>query len=504
MREEGGEDMGFLKAVYELGKVELGSKNKNAESYFSDIDSFLQLPMPIIEDDQRQGREIRIWLNVRDRNAKCLEVTGIAKIDLKDYLNSNDSDKINETKQKMLYREPPGSSTQWRYSPVYKLGKATANPNGALLGKSGTWRDDNDSRYYKLYKTVLKPLEDIGVFSRGSADLIMSELEEKADRIAELWKDKKRSYILVFGINDNGNFLYPGELEIFRNHFKSRLEQNIGGKMSATCSLCHAKAEYGANLDKIFKFSTFDKESFLPGIKDGYGVREKVFPLCDDCISVMSMGREVLDGRFLDRQTIPKMNIYVVPELIFGNADLDDVAVNVENFIKSGLKKAERLFSYLAKQDEILVYHFVFWEENQAQEQLHVMVEDVPPSRLKCLERLWQETYKVLLWKDAGKTEFRPGDIGVDLDQAFKTIYSTLISLSGKDEADKNIMRKRIINIISKLLGGKTVDVEFVKQLMVSRFAGLFADTQWIRYGHWEIRKMMAVLEFLGKVNGRR
>jgi CRISPR-associated protein Csh1 len=164
----------------------------------------------------------------------------------------------------------------------------------------------------------------------------------------------------------------------------------------------------------------------------------------------------------------------------------------------------ERLFSYLAKQDEILVYHFVFWEENQAQEQLHVMVEDVPPSRLKCLERLWQETYKVLLWKDAGKTEFRPEDIGVDLDQAFKTVYSTLISLSGKDEADKNIMRKRIINIISKLLGGKTVDVEFVKQLMVSRFAGLFANTQWIRFGHWELRKMMAVLEFLGKVNDWR
>lgn len=71
--------------------------------------------MPIIEDDQRQGREIRIWLNVRDRDAKCLEVTGIAKIDLKDYLNSSDADKINETKQKILYRESPGSST----CPVY-------------------------------------------------------------------------------------------------------------------------------------------------------------------------------------------------------------------------------------------------------------------------------------------------------------------------------------------------------------------------------------------------
>ena len=64
----------------------------------------------------------------------------------------------------------------------------------------------------------------------------------------------------------------------------------------------------------------------------------------------------------------------------------------------------------------------------------------------------------------------------VDLDQAFRTIYSTLIVLSGKDDADKNIMRNRIINIIGRLLGGKDVDVAFIKQLMVSRFPGLFSQ----------------------------
>ena len=288
--------MGFLNALYELGKMEPGSKDD--QSYFSDIDNFLQLPMPIVEDEQRQGREIRIWLNVRDKDTKCLEVTGIEKIDSKDYINSNDPDKVNETKRKFLYK------TTWhQYSMelllVYKLGKATSNPTSALLGQNGMWKEDSDSRYFKLYKKVLKPLEDVGVFSKESADLIMSKLVENVDRITELWRDKKRSYILVFGVNDNGRFLYPGELEIFRDHFRSRLEQNIGGKMSTICSLCHNKAKSGANLDKVFKFSTFDKPSFLPGIKDK-GVREKVFPLCDDCISVLSMGREVLNSRFLD------------------------------------------------------------------------------------------------------------------------------------------------------------------------------------------------------------
>ena len=117
---------------------------KDDQSYFSDIDNFLQLPMPIVEDEQRQGREIRIWLNVRDKDTKCLEVTGIEKIDSKDYINSNDPDKVNETKRKFLYK------TTWhQYSMelllVYKLGKATSNPTSALLGQK--WNVEGGQRF---------------------------------------------------------------------------------------------------------------------------------------------------------------------------------------------------------------------------------------------------------------------------------------------------------------------------------------------------------------------
>ena len=113
--------------------------------------------------------------------------------------------------------------------------------------------------------------------------------------------------------------------------------------------------------------------------------------------------------------------------------------------------------------------------------------------------------HSVLLWNKAKNPVFNPKDMGVDLDQAFRTIYSTLIVLSGKDDADKNIMRNRIINIIGRLLGGKDVDVAFIKQLMVSRFPGLFSNSQWVnRFGFSELRKMMAILEFLNRANNGR
>ena len=52
----------------------------------------------------------------------------------------------------------------------------------------------------------------------------------------------------------------------------------------------------------------------------------------------------------------------------------------------------------------MLVFHFVFWELLQAQERVHLMVEDVPPSRLKQLEAVWIETAELFGIRGERKT----------------------------------------------------------------------------------------------------
>jgi CRISPR-associated protein Csh1 len=64
-------------------------------------------------------------------------------------------------------------------------------------------------------------------------------------------------------------------------------------------------------------------------------------------------------------------------------------------------------------------------------------------------------------------------------------------------------MRSQIISIIGKLLGGEKIDVHGIKQLMVSRFTGLFANPEWIKFGNIELRKMIAITEFINKTNRR-
>ncbi len=490
--------MGFINAVKELGELEA---RKSEGSGSDELDNYLQLPMPIIENEEKKGKVIRIWLDVEDRDHNPLEVRGISKIDLVDYLAGGLE--ADEQKRRYLYRDPVGSNVSWVFSPIYKLGKGEPDGAAKLIGEDGDWCSDTKSRFFKMEHRVLADYEKEDFWGEGSTERVMKALELQVDRIAELWNDKKRSYLLLFGIDDGGVFRYPGEISAFRGYFQAKLENNLGNGTSSSsgkCALCGGSGSM-VNLDKVFKFATFDKVSFLPGASGGKGVKEKVFPVCGDCFAALSRGRQVLDASFLDGRTIPGLKIFVVPELLSGANRLDMASTHTREFIRKGIAVEKQLFRKLARQDESLVFHFIFWEKNQAQERLHLMVEDVPPSRLKRLETLWTECHRVFLWNSYEEPVFDPKN--VTLDQGIRTTYAVLSSLAGKSDQDKSVMRERTLGILGRLLGGERVDVREVKQLMVSRFPGLFSDTEWLRFGGTNLRKMAAILDFLTRSNGR-
>lgn len=492
--------MGFISAVKDLGELEI---RKFAGSRSDELDNYLQLPLPMIQDEERAGKVIRIWLDVDDPAHAPLDVKEIYKIDLVDYMPGALPEE--EQKRRYLYRDPVGSNVNWSFSPIYKLGKAESDAANKLAGEDFQWELDKKSRFYKMKHRVLADFENEGVFTKGSTELIMEALVSQVNKISELWSNKKCSYLLLFGIyNRIGNlFLYPGDIASFKDYFKKKLKFSLTKSASSTSGKCSICGEGGPmlNIDKIFKFATFDKISFLPGANGEKGSEEKVFPVGESCFAALSRGREVLDGSFLDVRTISGIKIYVIPELLLGINKLGMVSQNTQNFIKGGISVEKQLFRKLARQDNSLVFHFLFWEKNQAQERLHLMIEDVPPSHLKRLEALWSECHKIFLEDNpkgqAGESE------NATLDQGIRTTYGALSSLAGKSDQDKSVMKERTLGILGRLLGGDQVDVREVKQLMVSRFPGLFSDSKWLRFGGRELRKMAAVLDFLSRSNGR-
>lgn len=507
--------MGFLQAVYSLGQM---ASEAYKTSPLADIINFLQLPYPLPKEENESKNEkvyaIRVWLDAADNYAEVLNIKGIAYIDRIEYRAIGDEDvKEVKIKERCLYREPVGRNVSWRFTPLYKLGKGSKDPYKKLVGEKGVWQSDKECRFYKLYHNLLKDYEKSGYFTEGSTDIIMADLVARIDRIVEFWSDSKISCFLIFGLKDVDRFLYPGEIATFVNYFREKLAPSTlnnackdkKSKYMASCALCKKAGQEVETLDKVFKFATFDKTNFLPGIIKASGIEEKVFPICKACYEVLSAGKEEMEIRFVNFNTIPNISLYVIPEIISDKQEVFQMAAEqTKNFLKNGVRNETQLFKSLSRHGEGLVFHFLFAEINQAQLIIHSLVEDVPPTHLRKLQDLWTETCKAFSY------DTDVSDKKCSLDTAISQIIAVFMSLAGKSEQDKKVMKDKVISVISGLLNGEAAGTKEVKALIVSRLAGLINDPDWLRPsdkdempGRQKLKGMAEVTDFLYRVNRR-
>lgn len=508
--------MGFLQAVYSLGKI---ASQRNENSPLADIFNFLQLPYPLTESNNSDSTKdnnsiyvIRVWLKATECSSEVLDIQGISRIDRIEY-EAIGADE-NEIKERCLYRDPVGRNVSWRFSPLHKLGIVRKDPLKNLLGDDEDWIKNNKCTFYKIYSRVLKDYEDSGYFSTDSTKRVMADLTANVNKIVEYLSDKKSPHILLFGLEHGDTFLYPGEIPAFVEYFKNKLKPdselesgtNNETDKSAYCALCGKTECKQVTLDKVFKFATFDKPGFLPGIKDGAGIKEKVFPICEGCYEILSVGKEEMETRFENNSVIPisKHLLYVIPEVVFDQKEyLRKASKYTKDFLTKGIRHEQSLFNSLARHEEGLVYHFLFGEINQAQLIIHSFVEDVPPTHLKRLEESWIKTCQAFSGSSEPDKSWR-----YSLDVAFKQIFAVLLSIAGKREQDQKVMKDKVIAIMSALLNGERVETYELKSIIVSRLAGLFNDPDWLkpkgmnsRPGRIKIKGMAEVVDFLGRAN---
>lgn len=489
--------MGFLNAVRALGEL----------SSISGWEAYLKFPLEKSSSRQSTKKKnkngtndghkiIRVWLDVKDPYDTQLEVRGVKKIDLIDYKTDPGM------KLKYLYRDRVGANVFWGFTPIFKMGKpkkdVTARKS-ALVGESGNWQQEQKSVFYKLQYRLLSDYETCEVFSPESVDKIMSYLDKHVDQIVDLF-DGNGSFIMVFGVSDGGQYLFPGEIPAFVSYFQEKLLRHVqkGNNdkvIKKNCFCCNKSTHNPATLDKVFKFATFDKVNVLPGLNKNNELN--VQPVCEDCLQLLVAGREKIEREFADKSTIRGLIIWLIPEVIeFGQTEgylkkaLDKL--NVENKGATGMgKESERRFFHrLTKQDKSLVFHFLFWERLNAQERVHLMVEDVPPSRLARLEKTW---CRVL------------DNLGLDwdrkLDTAFSILYSACMALSGQSNEDKLVMRDFVIKLIGKLLKGEILPVQSYKAMFVRRVPKLVFDSDTWSNVRFATRKAQLVVEFMDQIN---
>ena len=408
-------------------------------------DDRLSLPLGKLS----QGKEafvMRIWLEVADPQRIPLEVCGIARMDLENYMGGDWSEE--EWKERYAYRKENTAGAPWRYTPLHKAGRAPRDPKKdifTILGIPQEWRKDKDTHLYKMHRSFIADLEKRGTLAPGGAEIIMKALEQRIATIGELWKEARESTIFLFGVAQDGVFLYPGEVPAFQYHMEQCAKPK-GGKASAKgsakasgrtqkklydlekaspspcCSLCGGALGEGDNLSSVFAFATFDKGSYFPGASQGNvgkpWLRKKVFPLCSSCISGVRQGKEIAIEALSMTTFLPGMKISVVPEILDGEGCAGNHGGGEEKqgkgkfpswlrnggFVNQGTSSKgedmveERFFSLLAEKGEGLVYHFLLWEQRagSAKEQIHLLLEDIPPSWLRELGALWRKTVEDL------------------------------------------------------------------------------------------------------------
>lgn len=518
--------MGFLDAVKALGQMEAeklpGKYEGGEKDPFCDIADFLELPMPL--SSKQTSKVIRVWCKSSNLK-KCLidetiplDILGIEKIDCADYGAGGDTPDSETIKRKTLYRSPVGSNVTWSFTPLYKLGKSKKT-KGAVLeelaGEKHQWKTNKKTRLFKLKKNVLQAFEEGGAWAEGSLERLIKDLEKNLDCLADLWIEANASTILVFGFRSlSSEFLWPGEIPGYRKHFLKKMHPISSPKAQkkeasplepwhcASCSSLMSGEIVSANVSDVFSFATFDKPGFLPGATKQGGssvVLRKVWPLCHSCNGLLSRGRSYIDQNYMRGDIVPGLKLFVVPELIASSSQLSHVDKNAHLFLKNGIKMEERLFQYLAKQGDSLVFHFLFWEKNKAQELVHLMIEDVPPTRLKRLESKWRETTGVFPFLSKNEQMI---DQRSSLDFAFKSLLRFFLSGS-KNDGEKKWLKNKALAVWGKLLGGKCVDVREVKSLAVSRFSACFADEKWMSYAGLNMIDMARIVDFLIRTNVR-
>ena len=299
--------MGFLQAIQQMGQ----SENKQG------LEPYLVRPM------SQDGKEIRVWLKVQGDWQDVLDIVEVSRMDLADYKAAT------APLKKYLYKKPPANTTS-SFTPIHLTGKMKKDPQKLCSIMSPQW-EEKKTHFASMKTRILDAYEREGVFTPGSVERIFRGMQEKIDMVLPDL-DNQHSYMVVFVIDENGRPIYPGEVPAFEKYFVRKLEQSLGGDNRKTkkgvspsqppqkCNICGEELSGSStNLDKAFKFATFDKLSLLPGLD------KKEIPysyaVCKTCFEQIASGREKTDRLLTRRGMLSDIQVWAIPEAIGSEAE---------------------------------------------------------------------------------------------------------------------------------------------------------------------------------------
>ena len=284
--------------------------------------------------------------------------------------------------------------------------------------------------------------------------------------------------LLIIDKNGNKKHLYDVDLfrraviELIKKSYYIKYSNTISKKENQICSLCNKLADevYGF-VTEVFKFYNLDKPGFAPDFRQEYGW--KLYPVCFECAKYLETGRRYLD-KHLNMRFYGNFTYYLIPKFLFG---IDEYTIDIiENWksptfsekhdadkmsLRRLFSEEDEIIQYLSELENYVSFNFLFYREEQQALRILLNVTDVLPSRLHAL-------YSV-------KEELDKEPIFAVENLRFNFMILRNIFPQSKTFGDYD---KYYLNIVGKIIMGKTISYKFLIKSIMDRVRDGFIDNK--------------------------
>jgi CRISPR-associated protein Csh1 len=208
--------------------------------------------------------------------------------------------------------------------------------------------------------------------------------------------------VIMFIFIENEKEYYPGEFVPIKRtiekqgknaftdfYYKYDIESKSNNKY---CFYCHEIKNEVWGYASPFTFYTVDKESFVSG---GFNQKFawKNYPVCPDCAIKLKIGEKYVSSKL--KFQFAGYNYLLIPQLLFFDKNQMKELLNrlkgYSNFslVNMNLTKIDKIEEYiirkLGEENNFVNFDFMFYEINNSAFNIILLIQEIPPSRLKML-----------------------------------------------------------------------------------------------------------------------
>ncbi len=301
----------------------------------------------------------------------------------------------------ILYKKGPSNGAD--YSPTTRLTNSSKSFDYDKFYKKflhyfkdiPKWLTDTDKEFFKCLKNTLTNNE------KAIIDDIDRAIKENG-----VLDSKEKNCVVSLRIDGKS----VSEFEMFKKQLHKLIQdsakkfdnKNVIGK-NRMCCLTHEISDEVYGNANNFSFMTWDKWSFISG---GFNKKEvwKNYPVSPDAYTFTEIGkRKVMQNLIyyfcgFQYAVIPKLTnssdkiklVDVVEDLSRGNENEKDVYINKDNLYRL-TRKEDRVFRKIEKEDNRLLFDFMFYEASNNAFRILLYIDDIRPSLIKTLYKAQKE-----------------------------------------------------------------------------------------------------------------